>query len=94
MIQDRRALVLAVHDTINRVRRGDDPYATSPIPQKDLLKVSETFSQEVNHDALYAGIEERFIRGDDPRQFITDYLSVVFAQGFSAGIRFEERRNL
>lgn len=88
MNRDSASLVLAVRDTVDRVRRGESPYEGAV-----MIEASLVFSTEVDHSAFYAGIEERFVRGEDPREFITNYLGIVFAQGFTSGARFEEERN-
>ena len=92
MNRNSASLVLAVRDTVDRVRRGESPYE-GPAVGCDMIEASLIFSTEVDHSAFYAGIEERFVRGEDPREFITNYLGIVFAQGFTSGARFEEERN-
>lgn len=85
MNRNAASMVLAVDETVNRVRRGASPFET-----EQLASVSVEFSEKVSQSVFLREVESMFKRGEDPLEFVTTYVGVVFAQGFSAGTRFSE----
>ena len=89
MNRNAASLVLIVRSTVDRVRRGESPFAGA-LEEECMTAVSESFAREIIHDGFYEGVEALFTRGEDPRLFMNSYMAAVFAQGFSAGARFTE----
>lgn len=85
--------VIAVRDTVTRVRNGVNPYEGGPFDPAQMIVVADEFADQVQHDPFVQGIQEVIARGEDASEHIRGYLSVVFAQGFSAGSRYETLEN-
>ena len=83
------ARVTAVIDTVHRVRKGVSPYDGGPFDINEMMTVADTFSEQVQHDHFVSGLRERIENNEDAAEWIKGYMSVVFAQGFSAGSRYE-----
>lgn len=81
--------ILAVRDTVCRVKNGLNPYDGGPFDTNAMMEVANEFSTQVQHDHFVNGLQERIQRGEDATEWIQGYMSVVFAQGFSAGSRYE-----
>lgn len=84
----------AVRDTIHRTRNGVHPYQGGPFDGHKMQEVSDEFSHQVKHDPFVAQIKASLERGEDISERLADYMSIVFAEGFSAGWRYETLRNL
>lgn len=84
----------AVIDTIERVRKGVNPYEGGPFDVDEMMKVADTFSEQVQHDPFVQDVLSRCQNGEDITSRVREYMSVVFAQGFSAGERYQTIREL
>lgn len=87
-------LLDAVRDTIERTRNGVDPYKGGPFDGSKMQEVSDEFARQVKHDPFIEQIRASLERGEDIRERLEDYMSIIFAEGFSAGWRYETLRNL
>ncbi len=84
----------AVVDTISRVRNGTNPYEGGPFDMTEMMKVADTFSEQVQHDPFVQDIMSKCRDGEDITARVREYMSVVFAQGFSAGERYKSLEEL
>jgi hypothetical protein len=84
------SLVLAMREVITCVDAGGSPFGGGPVQEDTLATLALLFAREIIHEEFYQGLEARFTRGEDPQEFMVNYLAIVFAQGVSTGIRFTE----
>lgn len=84
----------AVRDKISRTRNGVNPYESGPFDGQKMQTVADEFAQQVKHDPFIEQIKTALERGEDVREHLEGYMSVVFAEGFSAGWQYETLRNL
>lgn len=84
----------AVVDTLERVRNGVSPYEGGPFDTNQMLVIADAFSKQVQHDHFVLGLQKRIESSHSAEEWIRGYMSVVFAQGFSAGSRYEMLKQL
>lgn len=57
-------------------------------------QAGSVFSDSFDVGALYSDIERMFMKGESPERYLRDFASVVFAQGFSAGSKYERGKRM
>ena len=83
----RRALC-ATQDVISLVV-DQSPYGVGPLSESEMTKLGTFYGYRILHSAFIREIENKFKRGEDIRQLVQEYLSIVFVQGFTTGVDFE-----
>lgn len=84
----------AVRDKIHRTRNGVNPYESGPFDGHRMQSIADEFAQQVKHDPFIEELKTSLERDEDIRERLEAYMSVIFAEGFSAGWQYETLRKL
>jgi hypothetical protein len=87
IMQASRAASIAL-DLISGVKDGTSPYGSAPLPEDQLRCLARAFGEAMSAETVMNALTRPDYGNDDPLAALAEYVSQIYALGFSTGARW------